>query len=48
MQGEISMNLSFCQSENGFFLDELIVKLAEYMNSKRFLNHYCRSCGRDE
>ena len=29
MQGKISMDLSFCQSETGFSLDELVTKLAD-------------------
>ena len=36
MQGEISMDLSFCQSENGFFLDELVTKLADVYERKAF------------
>lgn len=29
MQNKISMNLSFCQLENEFSLDELVIKLAD-------------------
>ena len=36
MQGKISMDLSFCQSENGFSLDELVVKLADVYERKAF------------
>lgn len=36
MQGKISMDLSFCQSENGFSLDELVTKLAEVYDRKAF------------
>lgn len=36
MQDKISMDLSFCQSENGFSLDELIVKLADVYETKSF------------
>ncbi len=36
MQGKISMDLSFCQSENGFSLDELIIKLADAYERKAF------------
>ena len=35
MQGEISMDLSFCQSEK-FFLDELVIKLADVYERKAF------------
>ena len=36
MRGKISMDLSFCQSETGFSLDELIVKLADVYERKAF------------
>ena len=36
MQGKISMDLSFCLSENGFSLDELIEKLADVFERKAF------------
>lgn len=36
MQGKISMDLSFCQSENGFSLDELVVKLGDVYERKAF------------
>lgn len=36
MQGEISMDLSFCQSEQGFSLDELVVKLGDMFERKAF------------
>ena len=36
MQGKISMDLSFCQSENGFSLDELVIKLADVYERKAF------------
>jgi hypothetical protein len=36
MQGKISMDLSFCQSENGFSLDELVLKLADVYERKAF------------
>ena len=34
MQGKISMDLSFCQSEEGFSLDELVSKLADVYERK--------------
>ena len=36
MQGKISMDLSFCQSEEGFSLDELVSKLADVYERKAF------------
>ena len=36
MQGKISMDLSFCQSETGFSLDELVTKLADVYERKAF------------
>ena len=36
MQGKISMDLSFCQSEQGFSLDELVLKLADVYERKAF------------
>ena len=36
MQGKISMDLSFCQSETGFSLDELVVKLGDVYERKAF------------
>ena len=36
MQGKISMDLSFCQSETGFSLDELVTKLADVYECKAF------------
>lgn len=36
MQGKISMDLSFVQSEEGFSLDELVVKLAGVFENKAF------------
>jgi len=36
MQGKISMDLSFCQSEEGFSLDELVTKLADVFERKAF------------
>lgn len=36
MQGKISMELSFCQSEEGFSLGELVVKLADVHERKAF------------
>lgn len=36
MQGKISMDLSFCQAENGFSLDELVEKLADVFERKAF------------
>ena len=36
MQDKISMDLSFCQSEIGFSLDELVTKLADVYERKAF------------
>ena len=36
MQGKISMDLSFCQSETGFSLDELVTKLVDVYECKAF------------
>jgi len=36
MQGKISMELWFCQSEDGFSLDELVIKLSEIFEKKAF------------
>ena len=36
MQGKISMDLSFCQAETGFSLDELVTKLADVYERKAF------------
>lgn len=36
MQGKISMDLSFCLSENGFSLDELVIKLADVFERRAF------------
>ena len=36
MQGKISMELSFCQAETGFSLDELVEKLADVFERKAF------------
>lgn len=36
MQGKINMVLSFCQSEQGFSLDELVVKLGDMFERKAF------------
>lgn len=36
MQGKISMDLSFCQSEQGFSWDELVLKLADVYERKAF------------
>ncbi len=36
MQGKISMELSFCQLEEGFSLGELVVKLADVHERKAF------------
>lgn len=36
MQGKISMDLSFCQSETGFSLDELVTQLADMYERKTF------------
>jgi len=36
MQGKISMDLSFCQAETGFSLDELVEKLADLFARKAF------------
>lgn len=36
MQGKTSMDLSFCQSEEGFSLGELVSKLADVYERKAF------------
>ena len=36
MQGKISMDLSFCQSDTGFSLDELVTKLEDVYERKAF------------
>ena len=47
MQGKISMELSFCQAETGFSLDELVENERFADESDRLYDLFLRECQRD-
>ena len=44
MRNKITLEISICQAENGFSLDELVKKVADAYEKKAFAEHHNAHC----